>query len=456
MEAIFLNTYQERRKDSMDKRKRQMVQNWFSSFVVTTIVVAIIVLAPPKVSASFLRIEPFGSNLFYQVQVIDDGKTISEGSLKIKVEHPLGQFEAELPLGVSSGSFDGLRPGTTYQVSIVAKRGFGEEVLIREVVTTESSYGGRIVSTSYETLDTGSMHEQLYRYTIHTSFSDRLSEIEEVWFEYAYLYEYIEGVTTDPTIDEVEVYPIITYQQATVIDEVPGFNGVLFLRMKALLVSQEIVVLDQQIIRTPIHIESYLYVDDVGPNMIQASAYLDFDVVKNIRYYVRLVRNGAILNEKEIKRDVTFDHYDSYHISFDRLMIQTYYHIVLVTSYIDPVSFTIVTKELANVRVSTSGNYQLAINHLTLLTEYQLQIQLNDQNGVIQNLRYIIYDISGEFEYYYDSASIILEPLGSGLYQANILIPIPLLTQYRIQIFVDKQVQPDQIYYYVPVYEIVQ
>lgn len=456
MEAIFLNTYQERRKDSMDKRKRQIVQNWFSSFVVTTIVVAIIILAPPKVSATFLRIEPFGSNLFYQVQVIDEGKTILEGSLKIKVDHPLGQFEAELPLGISSGSFDGLRPGTAYQVSIVAKRGFGEEVLIKETVVTESSYGGRIVSTSYETIDTGSMHESLYRYTIYTSISDRLNEIEEVWFEYAYLFEYIEGVTTEPTIDEVEIYPITTYQQATIIDEVPGFNGVLYLRMKALLVSQEIVVLDQQIIKTPIHIESYLYVDDVGPTMIQASTYLDFEVVTDIRYYVRLVRNGTIIEEKEIKQNSAFDHYDSYVVSFDRLMMQSYYHVILVASYIDPVSLKVVTNELANERVSTSSHYQLTISHTKLTSEYQVQIELSDSTSIIQNMRYIIYDTSDEFEYYYDSASIVLDSLGNGLYQGTIMISIPQLQHHRIQIFVDKQVLPDQIYYYVPVYEIVQ
>jgi hypothetical protein len=355
MEAILLNSYQERREKSLDRRKKQAVENWFSSFMVTAVVVvAVVVLAPIAPKATFLRIEPFGSDLFYQIEVVDEGETITPGTLKIKAENSLESYEVEIPLGISSGAFEGLKPATTYTVSIVAKRGFGEEVLQQHEITTESNYGGRIIEATPELMESMYMNEVIYQYFIKTSYNDRKNEISYVELQYAYMYEYIEGETEEPSEYDITIFEINQFNQTTLIEYVPGYNGVLFLRLVATLHTDEVVVLDQIIVQTPLHLESYLYIDVIGATNIDVTLYLDFNSTTDVKYYVRLVQNSVILKEYQVIEDPNLEHYDGYQYQFDNLTVDTFYHVILFATYTDPSTLQFQEKILVNERIMTT------------------------------------------------------------------------------------------------------
>jgi hypothetical protein len=132
----------QRKANLNERRKRQLVQNWISSFVVTSVVVVVAVISPTTASASanILSLESVGTNVYYQVEVLDEGNTLDESSLKIIAESNIESVEESLKIGEDCGVFYDLRPNTQYTISVMGSSGFGEYILTEQTIQTKTKY----------------------------------------------------------------------------------------------------------------------------------------------------------------------------------------------------------------------------------------------------------------------------------------------------------------------------
>jgi hypothetical protein len=140
-----------RRASMTDRRKKQIVQNWLSSFVVTAVVVVAVSVSntSTKTEATFTQLDTLGTEIFYEVSLLEPGDNVDPESLKVVAESQLGSRESKLSAGVNQGVFSSLSPNTEYTVSIVGSKGFGNFTIeSRKVRTTEGS-GGTILDLSF-------------------------------------------------------------------------------------------------------------------------------------------------------------------------------------------------------------------------------------------------------------------------------------------------------------------
>jgi len=448
-----LNTYQERRKKNIDRRKQQMVRNWLSSFVVTVaVVVAVVVFSPVAPQANFISVEAFGTDIFYHVKVEDVDGTITPGSLKIIAENPLEYYEQELPIGTKSGAFEGLKPKTEYTVSIKAKRGFGEEVLSKETIKTDENYGGRIIT--YQPVETTDPYQYEVDYVVGTSYNDIKEEIQLVQLKYTYLYEYDPETTVDPLENDFTTIMVTAYQQTSILERIPNHNVYVFIQLEAQLKTGEWVILHKIMFRIPIILDAFVYVDDGGPNYLKVSVYPDYETIDELDYFVRLIRNGVILKEVVVPKTTTGTHYGGSTILFDRLKVFTNYHVELVAQYVDPSTNEHIVDILMNIKTSTTQAYDITIDVVDETADYLVELDFTDRYQTLRNVQYIVYSIQNEYEMYEYAAEIVMEIGPNNSQYGVVTIPKPNFSEYLIKIVVDKYIADEPTFYWATIYEI--
>ena len=131
-----LKDFQEKLKK---KTKFELIKSLFQAFSVTVVaVVAVVVFIPRSPKANFDDIKVFSHEIIYQVSVTDEDNAIEGNPIKIILENQFGREEQVISLGQNLGSFTSLSPLTEYKLKVVYDKGFGEETLAIETITTNT------------------------------------------------------------------------------------------------------------------------------------------------------------------------------------------------------------------------------------------------------------------------------------------------------------------------------
>ena len=285
-----MDSLKKRRINISDRRKKQIVQNWLSSFVVTSVVVvAAVFVAPKEVSASFLSLETIGTDVRYSVEIIDEESTYAD-TLKIVAESAIDKRQQTLLSGTTEGFFYELLPNTEYTISVVGSSGFGEHALTKETVKTTSNYQGLIVNAEFSD---GEYNETL-NCSVEVAYSDYKSEISEVYLKYRYMI--IGEEFYEPYVMEFYSTLVDSKHFTYNIEYLPRHTGYLELELEAVLVSEEVVVLDSKTFYSPVITQEPIVITQASVN------YLSLEIVgTHINYSLEVEDLDSTLDYGSLK-----------------------------------------------------------------------------------------------------------------------------------------------------------
>jgi hypothetical protein len=437
------------RKIAQKRQKQHLILKMMSSFVITTVIVVATVFPPTAPIVELSSAEAFGNAVYYETNVIDSDSSFSEGSLKIVAESIWEKRETPLSLGKVTGTFDDLRAGTEYEISIRASQGFGEKIFQRKTVTTAHGYGGRL--TLIEMVPSSDLENppSYLNYRINSVYNDEFEEITALRLRYAYLYPFdlMETPVPDPT--DFSTVPIVGKTAETILQDIPNYNVTVFVFLDADLISGETVVLDQVIFRTPMIIHSSLYVTDVTPESIKLIFYQDNLYITDIFYTLRLLKEGVVLQSTIVPPQEPSGQFESTppSLSFTGLLASTEYQIELLVTYIDPETQIEVTKTLQNMIAQTAPPYTATVTFTDITLYYMVNVEVSDPSGTLQNWQYVIFTVDEfGFETYLETGQLVLEDLGSGQFFGQVMLNKPPATEYFIRISVTKRLSIDLVY----------
>lgn len=426
-----------RKKRFQDKQKKAMVQNWLSSFVVTTVVVvAAVVIAPRIPKARFITTEVFGNDIYFQVEIMDDDATITDGTLKIVAQNAVESHEQSLEVGWQQGSFGSLKPNTEYDLLVMAAYGFGEGVLAKSTVKTAANYGGRIVGWQEAPPDPFTSQEMLLM-DITTSYNDLKSEIASVKLKFAFLF--LDQVPTDGSLPvdlSFTEFAITEFSQITRIELFAYEMVQIYLVFEATLKTSEVVVLDEANFPSPLQLHPSFYQSDIGANYMEVSVYPDFYQRTDIVYEVNLIKDGVILDTKLLTyTEPTGQMEQGELIKFTRLKALTHYHVQLLAKYTDAITQRPVEKEVGWIDFQTTLAYSYQITQERTTDELIIDIALNDPNLVLSNFSFNVYLLVEGMETFQTQ-------INGDIIDSHVIVHIPALAGivYVVKIYATKSV----------------
>ncbi|MGD9901629.1 MAG: hypothetical protein AB7S44_03740 [Spirochaetales bacterium] len=318
-----------------DRRKKQIVHNWLSSFVITSVVAVSAIVASPasSITAHFLELANVGTDIYYQVEVMADENALDDGSLKIVADNNIETVESEIYLGESEGFFYDLMPNTTYKVSIMGSAGFGEYAIETQTVYISNSYGGTLLGAEF----TPDEYQEGFTCSVHGIYTDSKNQISEVYVDATYF------ITGEGQMGEEG----INLGEQTILDEdfyfelysLPYMNGYLRLTLYALLNDETTVVLDEKNYYAPTVIHAYAYVDYIGLDFINFVLYPDSSLL-NSSYYVLLNSGGELVEriDVELVPDEYMPEYLMGYITFEGLNASLDYVAEFYVNYTDSIT----------------------------------------------------------------------------------------------------------------------
>lgn len=430
-----MNSYSKRRKKFIDKNKKALVKNWLSSFVVTAVVVvAAVVINARTPSAEIINVEVFGSDIFYEVDVIDDDYSIEEGSLKIVAKSQTKTYSNDLIVGRVQGNFGSLEPNTVYEIQVVAKYGYGEGVLANKILKTKENYGGIILNWDFP--DQNDEFQEAMLINVNVAYNDVKNQIKSVLLKYAT--SYLQPVTTLLANSEELIYEsveVLDFKQ-TVQLEIFAYETVeIFLILEAILVNDEVVVLDEISFKTPLQLHPSIYETDVGSDYIELNFYPDFYSRTDIVYYVDLMKDGIILDTKTVTYNKDIVEGDNYIFKYTSLEPYNMYQLNVSAQYVDESTFLEVKKNVTSLDLYTTQNYDYTITTIKNTTQLNVTITLNDPNLVLSDFYFYVYTVEEDIEtYYMGIEGIIIDN------QVVLQLQVSETNTYKVDIYVSKKV----------------
>ena len=441
-----------RKAKNNELRKKHLVRNWIASFAITSVVVVTQILSPLKPpTAEFNRVGTFSDSIYYGVTVSDVSNSILPDTLKIIITSQYDNFEIPLNIGMNTGVVNDLRENTLYDILVVGSRGYGSEVLAKEKLTTVQSTGGAILDAELRTSDL-SLYE--LEYAIHTRYQDDLGIYESVKLKYCILYHEM-GEEAPEVCQDYEEILLSELMQISLIN-VPNYNVTVYLELEAIMAStQSAIVLDAYEFKTPLLIDGYLYIDDVTDQSIEVSCYVDFDIVQGISYWLELYQNDELIKTTDLEKNLVDDHNSQDRgLLIEGLSKETVYTVKLMTSYQDPITSELIIKEVMTETAETSPYYQFNVAVTETSSIYVINIVIDDEQNILHNFYYYIYDVSGEYPIYMSSNPIEMILTNEGQKTSSFEVMIPIDYPYQIVFVSDKIINPDTTYYSIIFYEI--
>jgi len=441
-------TYRERKQKTLDQRKRHMLRNWISSFAITTVVVVATVIAPQIApSATFDRVGSIDDQIYYSVTVQDPDRLLLEESLKIIISNQLENYEIDLTIGQNNGFIAALNRETEYEVRVVGSRGYGPEILAKAQITTSAEPGGAILSYQPQIPTVSDPMAHFLTYDILASAYDPNNEFVSVTLRYAVVYASEYSPQMDFGSLTYTDLPMTSDLMTFVLDYIPNNNIYLVLVLEAINRSNETVILDKVVFRTPINIEASIYVSDASYDAIEIQVYPDYSILPGIEYRIELYKSGNLLKTVDIAELPDSSHYGGQKLRFDHLQVETDYEMVLIATYQNPDTGLMETKTINTLTASTTPYYQLAVTVSDEGTYYQVDLSIDDPSDFIHHFKFVIYDVANGTQMYVSQTDLSMVLDLNNQKTSSFQIQKPIGYDYLIIIQADKILSPTVTYY---------
>jgi len=376
-----------------------------TSFVITASAVIVAVIAiPSSPKAEINQVQVFKNQVVYQVEVTDADNAIDIDTLEIVLENQFEHYRMPLELGINVGEFSNLNDGTTYQMSVMGSKGFGQERLATQEIVTQPNSGGAITNyTLIEGIDQFDL-----QFEIQTVLFDELDEYMDVQLYYGVI-----QMGWDVPFDYYNE-TVLDGQSTILLDNLFAMNGRIHVYMEATLYTSDTIILDEIYINIPIFIEESYYLTQVTGSSIVLSIYPDFSLLEDATYEFKLTKDGYPMETQTFDQSTfeeSYMHYD-YEVVFDGLKYDTLYEVALSITYTNPYTLATETKTFDPLEIRTLSSYTYQIDVQEFNDYFEVSLTLNDPKHNFQLSYYDLYEIYDDYNVYISAGQFGFTPAG--------------------------------------------
>lgn len=427
-----MSSIKPKREKQKQRLKIEAIKNMFTSMVITISAVVVMTIAIPKsMQATIEKIETYEHEIIYHVSFLgDEDETVSYSNY-IVLENQFEYYEREISGIEEMGIFEGLVSDTVYTMKVVSDKGFGKEVLAKEVVRTKPRVGGDILGiiassdAYYQVNYTGTVFLQNEPET-YTNVSLQVQILPYGESE-PYLLEAIPITLRLQTFDFM-----LPVQYATITITLTGLNP-----------QMEEVVLDQEIVTTDIMFQAYLYLEQVTLHEISLGVFPEYSPFEDVSYSLSIYEDEHLIESKEVLFDEEMMHHEMNLTKFANLRSNTLYKVTLLATYQNPHTLKMETKMITEIEVMTVSSL---VSEVTLSENgdmIDVFIRVQDVNHFYQKGFYQVYEIYADMSYVMET--VYFDFTREGLQKwTEFSVSKPLSNQY-ILIGIQNQ---DLSYYY--------
>ena len=411
--------------DKLKKRtKMEVFKGLFQSFTMTAVVVvAAVVFIPKSPKASFDEVKAFSHEVVYSVNVTDSDMVVKEDELTLILESQTEKYLEIIPIGKSFGSFSNLKENTRYELKVVYNKGFGDEVLARSVVTTDSDLIGAItnIELSPDSFDYLSIYDVNISYGSiegYTDFSLRYASIYEDYPDQVF-YDVLNLSGTNETV-LIEFYN----------SEASSYHLVLEAYYEG-----DLVLIDETYITPPFNFYVSVFLSYYNDKEAAFGVYLESQPIDGIELYLDVYRGNNKVNEIEYIPTNEDTHSSHDHILVKGLSPETDYSFVLRAIYINTDTLREERVEYEAISVTTLPKQDISFEVVEYDDYYEVFVTSKtlDLNKVTYEIYY--YDEVNQYWYYSESNYYILEADGEE-YKTSFIISKQSYEEYYIEIFI--------------------
>jgi hypothetical protein len=402
----------------------EVFKGLFQSFTMTAIVVvAAVVIIPKSPKASFDEVKAFSHEVVYSLNVTDSDGVVKEDELTVILESQTERFESVVPIGKSFGSFTGLKENTKYNLKVVYNKGFGDEVLAKETVTTDSDLIAAITSVD---LSPDSL-EYLNVYDIGISYG-LLEGYSEFTLRYASIYEdYPDQIFYDVLA--------LSGSSETVQIEFYDSDATNYHIVLEAMYEGNIVIVDEVYISPPFKFFASVFISYYNDKEAAFGVYIEGQVIDGIELYLDVYRGSNKVNQIEYVPSTEESHSSHDHLIVSGLSPETEYSFILRASYINPDTLREETIEFDAIVITTLPKLDISFE----VVEYDdyYEVFVSSTNLELDKVSYEIYyyDEVNEYWYYLESNYYILESDGEE-YITSFIVNKQTFEEYYIDIII--------------------
>jgi len=304
------------------RTKFDLVRSIVQAFTLTVVaVVAVTVFIPKSPIASFDKIKAFSHEIIYQINVTDEDQVLENDQLILVAESQYERIEQIIKVGQNYGSFKNLRQNTEYQIKAVYDKGFGEEVLVKEVVNTSSELVAAITSVNepdYLNQNNFYMFEITYGDTRNYS---------NFQIKYAIKYEDYSG----------EIYynylSLGNLENSCEINFYPEYKSSLIVILEATY-ENKTVELDSLEVKAPFTLYGSMYLMSLEENVAEVAVYKEGHFDFEIKYIVEVYKYDRLVNEFKLSSGTQAEHDET--LLIRNLSYDTDYYLLFKAFYKNP------------------------------------------------------------------------------------------------------------------------
>jgi hypothetical protein len=384
------------RKQLEKQSKLNVIKTWLTSLSMTVgVVFLVVVFIPKSPKATFVQVTSHQHGVYYQVHVTDEDQAIETESLKIVLTNQLENYEQSLSLGFSLGAFENLKENTQYQLSIMANKGFGYEVLASQNVKTNSMQGGIIANVKW----IESEDEYLSNYLVDVKIFDDENAFKEVFLYAKKIHQ--SHLLSDDFSSYDEQYQIINQDEQITLESIYKENFQYHIVLVAVLNNDETIILDEVYFYTPYHPYAYFYIDYVSADEMAYSLYHTYEREVNVVYEVILLNNHRVIRTYEYESNPN----EAYHYEkniIKNLKPNTSYEIKVYASYVDPDKKTSIRTLIHEASYSTIESFEYEVSWIETEMYYEIQLIIKDEKNQFDLSFFEAYEIleDGNLSYF--------------------------------------------------------
>lgn len=417
-----LKVFQEKLKK---RTKMEVFKGLFQSFTMTAIVVvAAVVIIPKSPVASFDDVKAFSHEVVYSLNVTDSDGVVKEDELTVILESQTERFESVVPIGKSFGSFTDLKENTKYNLKVVYNKGFGDEVLAKEIVTTDSDLVAAITSVdlSPDSFDYLNIYDIGISYGLIEGYTDFTLRYASIYEDYPDQIFYDVSVLsgTEETV-QIEFYDSDSTKYHIVLEAL--YEG-------------DTVIVDEVYISPPFKFFASVFISYYNDSEAIFGVYLEGQSIDGIELYLDVYRGKTKVNEIEYipRNEESQTSHD--HLVVSGLSPETEYSFILRAFYINPDTLREETLVFEPIVITTLP--KLDINFEVVEYDSYYEVFVTSTNFELDKVSYEIYyyDEVNQYWYYLESNYYILENVGEE-YQTSFIVNKQNFEEYYIEIVIE-------------------
>lgn len=411
-----------------NRKRSEILKQWFSSFFMSLgVVVIAVTLIPKSPSAEIIDTKVFSDAFTYQVSVTDEDLAIRDGTLKIILENQMEYQEQSLTTGTNVGIFETLEADTPYTIRVMADKGFGLEVLAKREIRTSPAPGAAIISN---TLVEG-IEPWMRSYQVEVYVSNPEGNVGDVWLDISYTYlswyeEQTYSLTSIPCPDN---------RNLLTVDNIPSGYVRVDYTVRGMLDGVE-TILDSYSFHTPFEIYGSLYVSRVTSSTVGMFAYVESAPVEDLTYRIELYQGSRLVQTKFIE-PMSMEgemHEEQSETIFENLLRKTAYLAKLYATYLDPDTLAPVEVLLETVEIETIGFATYTATATEETDHFRIDVLGNDPEGIYTHVNYYVYEITPEGFEIFQTFGMIELVIVDGEVSAQFPITKPAFENYKIVI----------------------